>query len=81
MEKKIGVYICECGPNIAQAVDIDTVIEAVAPLNGVAIADKYKLLCSVDGKKFIADQIREHGLLLGCVPMSLWGPVRRNSMK
>jgi len=62
MEKKIGVYFCECGPNIANAVDIDKVLESVSPLDGVAVADKYKLLCSPDGKKYLAEQIREHGL-------------------
>jgi len=62
MERRIGVYICECGPNIADAVDIDRVIEAVSPLDGVVVADKHKLLCSPDGKKFIPDQIREHNL-------------------
>ncbi|MCK4347130.1 MAG: CoB--CoM heterodisulfide reductase iron-sulfur subunit A family protein [Thermoplasmatales archaeon] len=62
MERKIGVYICECGPNIAEKVDIDKVIDAVSPLEGVAVAEKYKLLCSADGKKFLEEQIKKQGL-------------------
>jgi heterodisulfide reductase subunit A2 len=62
MERKIGVYICECGPNIAEKVDIDKVIDAVSPIDGVAVAEKYKLLCSADGKKFLEEQIKKHGL-------------------
>ena len=62
MEQKIGVYICECGPNISEKVDIDKVIQAVKPLDGVAVVEKFKLLCSEDGKKFLVEQIKKHGL-------------------
>ncbi len=62
MDRKIGVYVCECGPNIADALDIDRVIEAVSGMENVAVIDRYKLLCSPDGKKYLAEQIKEHGL-------------------
>jgi len=62
MDRKIGVYICECGPNIAEKVDIDKVIEAVKPLADIAVVERYKLLCSEDGKKYLAEQIKKHGL-------------------
>ncbi len=62
MERKIGVYVCECGPNIAEKVDIDKVINAVSSIDGVAVAERYKLLCSTDGKKFLEEQIKKHGL-------------------
>jgi len=64
MERKIGVYICECGPNIAEKVDIDKVIDAVSSIDGVAVAEKYKLLCSSDGKKFLEEQIKKQPALL-----------------
>ena len=62
MDMKIGVYICECGPNIAEKIDIDKVIDAVSSLNNVAVVERYKLLCSGDGKKFLGEQIKKHGL-------------------
>ena len=62
MERKIGVYICECGPNIAEKVDIDKVIDAVSSSDGVAVVEKFKLLCSADGKKFLEEQIKKQGL-------------------
>ena len=62
MNRKIGVYICECGPNIAEKIDIDKVIEAVNHLDNIAVVERYKLLCSEDGKKFLAEQIKKHGL-------------------
>ena len=40
MERKIGVYICECGPNIAEKVDIDKVIDAVSSLDDVAVVEE-----------------------------------------
>ena len=52
MDMKIGVYICECGPNIAEKVDIDSVIKAVSSHEDVAVVEKYKLLCSADGKQW-----------------------------
>jgi heterodisulfide reductase subunit A len=62
IDRKIGVYVCECGPNIADALDIDRVIEAVSGMENVTVVDRYKLLCSPDGKKYLAEQIKEHGL-------------------
>jgi heterodisulfide reductase subunit A len=62
MDRKIGVYVCECGPNIADAMDIDRIIEAVSGMENITVIDRYKLLCSPDGKKYLAEQIKEHGL-------------------
>ena len=62
MTKRIGVYVCECGTNIAEKVDIDRVLAAVTPLKDVAVAERYKLLCSGDGQEFIRQSIQEHGL-------------------
>lgn len=72
MEEKIGVYVCECGPNIAEGIDIDRVLNAVSSLEGVVIADRHKLLCSGGGKEFLKERIKEEGLthlvLAACSP-------------
>jgi heterodisulfide reductase subunit A len=62
MEEKIGVYVCECGPNIADNVDIDRVIKVISSLPVVEVVERHKLLCSEDGKKFLKESIQEHGL-------------------
>jgi heterodisulfide reductase subunit A len=62
LAKRIGVYVCECGTNIAEKVDIDRVLAAVSPLKDVAVAERYKLLCSGDGQEFLRKGIQEHGL-------------------
>jgi len=62
MTKKIGVYVCECGTNIAEKVDIDKVIAMVSPLKDVEVVVRHKLLCSEGGKEFLEQSIEEHGL-------------------
>ena len=62
MDKRIGVFVCECGPNIADAVDLDRVIEAIAPLDHVVVAERFGLLCSGAGKAYLAEKIQEHDL-------------------
>jgi len=62
MAKKIGVYVCECGNNIADNVDIDRVVKALSPLRDVAVVEKYRLLCSEDGKEFLKQSIIDHEL-------------------
>ena len=62
MAKKIGVYVCECGNNIADNMDIDRIIEAVSPTRDVEVIEKYRLLCSEDGKEYLKQSIQEHEL-------------------
>ena len=62
MVEKIGVYVCECGPNIADNVDIDKVMETISSLPGVEVVERHKLLCSQNGKKFLKESIQKHGL-------------------
>ena len=62
MAKKIGVYVCECGTNIAEKVDINRVLTAVSPLKDVEVAQRYKLLCSGEGQDYLKQSIEEHNL-------------------
>ncbi len=66
MSMKIGVYVCECGPNIADHVDIDAVIEKVFSLEEFEdvelVLKRYKLLCSNEGQIFLENEIKENAL-------------------
>jgi heterodisulfide reductase subunit A len=62
MAKRLGVYVCECGTNIADKVDIDKVLAVVRSLKDVVVADRYKLLCSGDGQEYLKQSITENGL-------------------
>jgi heterodisulfide reductase subunit A len=61
-ERRIGVYVCNCGTNIANVVDCDAVAEAAGSLHGVAVSRSYKYMCSNPGQEMIAQDIREEGL-------------------
>jgi len=71
-EPRIGVYVCECGVNIAATVDVDNVVEMAADLPGVVIARKHKYMCSEPGQNTIQQDIREHDLnrvvVASCTP-------------
>jgi len=72
MNDKIGVYICECGPNIKERIDIDKIIEEISSLENVKTAKKYSLLCSNEGKKYLEDEIKKeeltHLVVAACSP-------------
>lgn len=57
---KIGLYLCECGPNIAEVVDLDKIAAEIKKDNKVAGIERHKLLCSEDGKKFLVDTIKKN---------------------
>jgi len=61
-EPKIGVYVCDCGTNIAGVVDVPAVVECAKGLAGVAVAREYKYMCSSPGQDLIKDDIRDLGL-------------------
>ncbi|MBI2874970.1 MAG: CoB--CoM heterodisulfide reductase iron-sulfur subunit A family protein [Firmicutes bacterium] len=60
--KRIGVFVCHCGTNIAATVDVEKVAESARHLPHVVFATTYKFMCADPGQKLIADAIREHAL-------------------
>ncbi len=59
MNKKIGVYICHCGTNIAATVDCSELARFAGTLPGVRAARDYRYLCSDPGQDLIKNDIRE----------------------
>jgi heterodisulfide reductase subunit A2 len=62
MERKIGVYVCDCGSNIAGTIDVARVVEFAGTLGSVAIAREYKFMCSDPGQSLIKNDIKDLGL-------------------
>ena len=62
MNKKIGVYICHCGTNIAATVDCHELSGFAGTLPGVKAARDYRYLCSDPGQDLIKKDIRELSL-------------------
>ena len=61
-EVRVGVYICHCGGNISDTVDVEKVREAAEKFRGVKIAKTYEYVCSDPGQEMIKAGIKEHGL-------------------
>jgi len=60
--RRIGVFVCHCGINIAQNVDVKALTEYVSHLNGVVVAKEYKYMCSDVGASLIKNTIKEFKL-------------------
>ncbi|MDP2931575.1 MAG: hypothetical protein Q8O05_03625, partial [Chloroflexota bacterium] len=60
--RKIGVYVCHCGSNIAGVVDVEAVTEFAKTLPGVAVAASYQYMCSEPGQELIKQDIKNLGL-------------------
>lgn len=60
--KRVGVFICHCGLNIAGTVDIAQMVEEIAKYPGVACAVDYRYMCSDPGQDIIKEASRERGL-------------------
>jgi len=57
--KRIGVYICHCGRNIAGYVDVEELTKKVQELKWVSIVRQEKYMCSEQGQKTIKRDLRE----------------------
>ncbi len=67
---KVGVFLCECGGNISDIIDLDKVREEL----DVDFIGQFENLCSLNGRKIIRDAIFDHDLdrvvVAACSPIS-----------
>jgi heterodisulfide reductase subunit A len=72
LAERVGVYVCHCGGNISDVVDVDKVATEAAGLEGVAVARHIMFMCSDEGQKAIVDDIEALGLdrvvVAACTP-------------
>jgi heterodisulfide reductase subunit A len=59
---KVGVYVCDCGTNIAGTVDVKAVVDYASGLPGVVVSKEYKYVCSEPGQQLIQQDIRDRKL-------------------
>jgi heterodisulfide reductase subunit A len=71
-EPRIGVFVCECGLNIAGSVDCEDVRKYAEELPGVVVSVRNKYTCSDPGQEEVKRYIREHNLnrvvVASCTP-------------
>lgn len=67
---KVGVFLCHCGGNISDIVNIDDIKSTL----DVDVVEEFENLCSLNGRKIIRDAIFEHDLnrvvVAACSPIS-----------
>jgi heterodisulfide reductase subunit A len=61
-ERRIGVYVCHCGGNISDYVDVERVVAAVECEPGVEVARHTMFTCSDATQSEIVRDIQEHKL-------------------
>jgi heterodisulfide reductase subunit A len=71
-EIRIGVFVCDCGSNIAGVVDVPEVVAYANGLDHVVLADEGRWSCSVDYLSKMQDLIKEHRInrivVASCTP-------------
>jgi heterodisulfide reductase subunit A len=69
---RIGVYVCQCGSNIAATVDTEAVAQFAEGLDDVVLTRVNKYSCSDPGQNTIRQDIKEHNLdrvvIAACTP-------------
>jgi heterodisulfide reductase subunit A len=60
--RKLGVFICHCGTNIAGTVDVKSVAQEMGKIKDVVHSTDYIYMCSDPGQQIIRDAIQDKGL-------------------
>ncbi|MCJ7803500.1 MAG: FAD-dependent oxidoreductase, partial [Desulfobacterales bacterium] len=82
--RKLGVFICHCGTNIAGTVDVKSVAEKIGKIDDVAHSTDYIYMCSEPGQQIIREAIREKGLegvVVACCSPSMHENTFRKAVK
>ena len=61
-DKRVGLFVCHCGVNIAGVVDVEKVAQIMRDHPGVAFSTNYMYMCSDPGQQMIIDTIKEKKL-------------------
>ncbi len=61
-ERRIGVYVCHCGGNISDYVDVDQVVAVAQAEPGVVVARQMMFACSDSGQQEMERDIEEQQL-------------------
>ncbi|MEW5722457.1 MAG: heterodisulfide reductase, partial [Thermodesulfobacteriota bacterium] len=83
-EIRVGVFVCDCGSNIAGFVDVPAVVEYARGLPHVALADEGRWSCSVDYlarlQQMIKDQNLNRVVIASCTPRT-HEPLFKNAVR
>jgi heterodisulfide reductase subunit A len=57
-ESKVGVYVCYCGGNISDQVDVEKVCQQAGKIPGVVVARSNMFMCSDPGQEMIIEDLK-----------------------
>ncbi len=60
--KRIGIFVCHCGTNIAGTLDVERIVEEIGRYPDVVYASDYRYMCSDPGQQLIRERIGEDKL-------------------
>ncbi len=71
-ESKIGVYVCQCGGNISDHVDVEKICERASKIPGVVVARENMFMCSDPGQDLIIEDLKsgtvDRVVVASCAP-------------
>lgn len=71
-QKKVGIYLCYCGGNISDHVNVETVRDRVEKIPGVSVARTNMFMCSDPGQELIMEDLKngtvERVVVASCAP-------------
>ncbi len=82
--KKIGVFLCRCGGNISQVVDLDRLKEFAINQPDVEFAEYQSFTCSSEGQAIIQNAIKEQDIdsvVIGCCTPKQYEELYRECIK
>ena len=69
---RIGVYVCHCGGNISDVVDVEKVVQAASQLPNVVVSRHNSAMCSQTGQDLVTEDIQNEKLdrvvIAACTP-------------
>ncbi len=84
-QERIGVFVCDCGSNIAGTVDVPGVVQFASELPGVVHAEEVMFACAGNTQQGIADAIKDKSLnrivVAACSPKTHEGTFKRACLK
>ncbi len=86
--KKVGVYICHCGGNISDHVDVQQLAKNVESIDGVTVTHTNMFMCSDPGQELIQEDIKsgkiDRVVVASCAPslheLTFRGAIKRAHM-
>lgn len=71
-DKKVGVYLCYCGGNISDHVDVEAVRDRMEKIPGVSVARTNMFMCSDPGQELIMEDLKsgtvDRVVVASCAP-------------